>query len=524
MYKVLRWYYTIKYLKPIQILGRLIFYLPRWIKPVAYAPEISVQKSYLPFILKKGITSDFNAFTFLNESYLLDQIGWDNPDISKLWRYNLHYFNYINHDPKGIYIIEKWIDENPFGIGTGWEPYPTSQRIINWIKWHWSTNGLSEKAIISLWNQLRWLEGRPEYHLLGNHLLLNAKALLFASVFFDLKNHRIKKKGEKIFFKEIEEQFLDDGAHFELSPMYHSLALEDLMDVYNILPSEKLQKKIEKGLNWLNTMICGNGELPHFNDCANGIAPSFDSLLDYALDLKISYNKIEEARIHHSSSGFVVFKNSLSHLIADVGHIGPDYLPGHAHADTLSFELEIKGIRTIVNSGTSTYGISPERLKQRSTIAHSTVEIDGMNSSEVWSGFRVARRARTFNKHSENLNQGEFGASHDGYKNLKNSPIHSRFWKYQNNFWIITDKVTGLRNKVISRYYFHPEVELVETDGGYILKQGGTNFARVNIIQAGYFELLNTTYHDEFGVSKPNKCIAIYNESPCDLEIRIEIL
>jgi hypothetical protein len=32
-------------------------------------------------------------------------------------------------------------------------------------------------------------------------------------------------------------------------------------------------------------------------------------------------------------------------LILDVAPVGPDYLPGHAHADTLSFELSLFGQR-----------------------------------------------------------------------------------------------------------------------------------------------------------------------------------
>ncbi|MFB1490650.1 MULTISPECIES: heparinase II/III family protein [unclassified Thiocapsa] len=43
--------------------------------------------------------------------------------------------------------------------------------------------------------------------------------------------------------------------------------------------------------------------------------------------------------------------------LLDVAPIGPDYLPGHAHADTLSFELSLFGQRVIVNGGTSRYRI-----------------------------------------------------------------------------------------------------------------------------------------------------------------------
>ena len=56
--------------------------------------------------------------------------------------------------------------------------------------------------------------------------------------------------------------------------------------------------------------------------------------------------------------------------ILDVAEVGPSYQPGHAHADTLSFELSLYGQRVLVNSGTSQYGNDAERYRQRSTGAH----------------------------------------------------------------------------------------------------------------------------------------------------------
>ena len=41
--------------------------------------------------------------------------------------------------------------------------------------------------------------------------------------------------------------------------------------------------------------------------------------------------------------------------IFDAAEIGPAYLPGHGHADTLSLEVSIDGQRLVTNSGTSTY-------------------------------------------------------------------------------------------------------------------------------------------------------------------------
>src|SRR5690606_4780416 len=109
--------------------------------------------------------------------------------------------------------------------------------------------------------------------------------------------------------------------------------------------------------------------------------------------------------------------------------VGPDYLPGHAHADTLSFELSLFGQRVLVNSGTSCYGHGSERIRQRGTTAHNTVVVDGADSSEVWSGFRVARRARAINPEVHDHQGLEASCSHDGYHRLPGRVTHHRRWR-----------------------------------------------------------------------------------------------
>ncbi len=542
--RIARLYNTVKYLKAKQIFWRLLNLTPRFISEVNEFPSIINEQLTNNFIPRNIITTDYDQFKFLNETYSLKVVGWDDKSISKLWRYNLHYFDYllqnknsVNQIDHYLKLIEKWIDDNPFGKGTGWEPYPTSLRIINWIKWHWFCDGLSEKAKLSLWNQIRWLQNRPEYHLLGNHLFINAKALLFASAFFRLdSNSKYFRESISILNKELKEQFLSDGAHFELSPMYHSLAMEDLLDLMSIsnkvpnnFPSNEILRKYYKGMAWLETMIYNNGELSHFNDCANGIAPKYLDLKDYAIKLGIAEKSLCNNKLHfHQESGFVVYKDEKSHLIADFGKIGPDYLPGHAHADTLSFELAVNGERIVVNSGTSLYGSSVDRLLQRGTGAHSTIQIDMENSSEVWSGFRVARRAVPFNiqvnSNIESDNEISFQASHNGYLRSKNKAIHTRKFKLSNNTWNIEDEISGNGNTVVSRFYLHPEIEVRKNATGMIFSKN-----HIDLIDFKYdckleLKLIDTFYHDQFGVNKANKCIQVSGISPSKMEIKFEII
>uniref|UniRef100_UPI00404865A3 heparinase II/III domain-containing protein n=1 Tax=Algoriphagus sp. TaxID=1872435 RepID=UPI00404865A3 len=535
--KAIQLYHTIKYLKVKQVVWRFIYFLPRFVSPESKCPET---KSVAFFsIPKTGLTEDYDSYKFLNEVHQISRIGWDNSSISKLWKYNLHYFDFLNQFElrnEGVEIqnntINKWIIENPYGKGTGWEPYPTSLRIINWIKWHFKTKRLSDEAKLSLWNQVQWLAVRPEYHLLGNHLFINAKALLFASTFFGLdENSVLSRKALKILKVELGEQFLEDGAHFELSPMYHALAMEDLLDLYqltpylpSIFPSQQILNRYFQGMKWLALMKYENDELAHFNDCANGVAPTFKELeeLGVRLGLKQSFGSNKNFR-HFKQSGFAVFKNENIHIIADIGNIGPDYLPGHAHADSLSFELAIKGQRVIVNSGTSEYGLSHERFRQRSTSAHSTVELDKESSSEVWSGFRVARRARiTEVKINEENDKLEFAAVHDGYKRIASKPLHKRKWKlYEGNLEII-DEVKGSGNNVQLRYYLHPDIQIELLDDEIVLSSSEEYLAKIRTDRN--VEVMESTYHDNFGSSKKNNYLLITGTTPFFCKVIISFI
>ncbi len=183
-----------------------------------------------------------NRFRFLNEEHdLLSQSDWNHPVRAKLWLYNLHYFDDLNaagacerlnwHRS----LIMRWIVENPPGTGNGWEPYPLSLRIVNWIKWVLAGNALPQAALESLAIQSRFLAKRIEFHLLGNHLLANAKALVFAGFFFEGKEADAwGVKGLRILNRELPEQILKDGGHYERTPMYHSIILEDLLDLVNL--------------------------------------------------------------------------------------------------------------------------------------------------------------------------------------------------------------------------------------------------------------------------------------------------
>jgi len=473
-----------------------------------------------------------NSFRFLNTTdSLRSEADWDNPDRLRLWRYNLHYFDDLNAegaDTRAKWhraLIARWVRENPPGVGTGWEPYPTSLRIVNWIKWALGAqtrggHALDAPALDSLAAQTRWLRKRLEIHLLGNHLWANAKALAFAGVFFTgPEAESWLRKGLAILERELSEQILPDGGHIERSPMYHAVVLEDVLDLISLsrmAPAcfssslvERLLAAATRMLQWLRVMTHPDGGIGLFNDAAFEIAPDYAVLAGYARRLAVPVAEKALGAVEAlPDSGYVRLQNARAVMICDVAPAGPDYLPGHAHADTLSFELSLDGRRVLVNGGTSSYELNPERQRQRGTAAHNTVAIDSQDSSEVWGGFRVARRARPFNvRWGEEDGSIWLEGAHDGYRRLPGRVIHHRRWILRLDGLTIEDRLEGRFHTASLFFHVHPEFSAQADDragAGFVLVSGKEGQIRLSIGPPAEFSLVHSTWHPEFGRSVDN--------------------
>ena len=480
-----------------------------------------------------------SQFRFLNETHDLADCGWDTPAIEKLWRYNLHYFDDLNatdavkREKWHRALLEQWISENPAGTGTGWEPYPTSLRIVNWVKWDFGGGKLSPACVHSLAVQTRWLARRMEFHLLGNHLIANAKALIFAGFFFEgPEASSWLEKGFRVLAREMKEQILTDGGHFELSTMYHALALEDFLDLYNLsaafedavpplrrLTIQRLCDILGPMRTWLATMSHPDGDIAFFNDAAKHIACTPGQLEHYAERLCLPRPPACATPLALlSASGYLRVERDGAVTLLDVARVGPDYLPGHAHADSLSFEFSLFGQRVLVNSGTSLYGTGAERLRQRGTAAHNTVAVNGQNSSEVWGGFRVARRARP--KELKIIEGADIFVScaHDGYRRLTGAPEHLRRWTFTDNRLVVGDEISGTFAEAQARFHLHPSITLEPaTDANnestaVLCLPGGRQI--LFSIEGGSLRREPSTWHSSFGSSESNHCLVVSFRGP----------
>ena len=244
---IFRYYHTVKYLKTSQIIARVNRQVKKIfknrekysIRRFDSVPRINFIANHLRAGYTKNSYRGGTFFTFLNLTF--DTKGsWFPGAADQLWIYNLHYFDYL-FDCKeldGTFLIVDWIDNVPVGANNAWHPYTLSLRICNWI-WNFErlTHGKSEswqiKVLNSLRNQIEYLTDNIELDVVGNHLIENCKALIVGGSFF--LDELLIDKGLRILEKELKEQVLPDGGHYERSPMYHCIVLEDLISIIDCL-------------------------------------------------------------------------------------------------------------------------------------------------------------------------------------------------------------------------------------------------------------------------------------------------
>ena len=482
---LLRLFNTVKYLRPVQLYSRVWFRLFRPTPDLCEAPGLRTVSGLwvLPVGKPKSLISLWR-FRFLNEERECSFPGdWNRAGWNKLWLYNLHYFDCLSAGGRCeplVELISRWVDDNPPGSGNGWEPYPSSLRIVNWIKWSLAGNELSGEVLQSLAIQVRYLRKRLEYHLLGNHLFANGKALVFAGLFFvGVEAEAWLEKGLSILGREIPEQVLEDGGHFERSPMYHSIIFEDILDLINLFRAfgrdvpELWGAVVGKMGCWLKVMSHPDGDIALFNDAALRIAAKPDKLFDYLERVTGEVVENEDGCCFAlASSGYYVMAPRCGdRLLVDCGEIGPDYLPGHAHCDMLSFELSLAGCRIVVDSGCGVYVDGRERRYNRGNVGHNTVTVDGLNQSEIWGAHRCARRARPVSARLvDNGDCLQFEGSPDGYRRLSGDLMHHREIVWCDDLITVTDVVDGGgRHDVGGRLHLHPELSFFVEDGRVVV-------------------------------------------------------
>jgi hypothetical protein len=410
-----RWLRTLRHLRPRQAAAQLRTRLGRGVVPCDVPgppPRLGVAGALAPFLpgAEHARCDGWRRFRLLNrEVEFRDRVDWDFAGEGPLWAYHLHQFEYARRpaaSPRALAaLLGDWIARHPSGIG--WDPHPLSLRILSWSKLLLTPGALAlpgpERAAVeaSLARQVETLSRHLELHLGANHLFTNLLAVVWGGLLFSGRCADAWLAREGQLRRELAEQIGADGAHFERSPMYHALLLEQVLDLLNLARAaetrpaprlvEALQDVSARMLGALEVWTHPDGEIALMADSAFGIAHPPRFLAAYASALGVEARPPARAGVL-DAGGYVRLAAGPWSLLASVAGPSPPHQPGHSHCDALSIELCVGRERVVTDTGVAEYIPGALRDAARATRSHSTLQVDGCEQAEVWAAHRVGGR------------------------------------------------------------------------------------------------------------------------------------
>lgn len=341
-------------------------------------------------------------------------------------------------------LLSTWIEAHPPRNHDAWHPYPLSTRVGNWLAAITLLPELAtEEVSRSAWRQLQRLTRNVEDDILGNHVIRNARALVLGGTAFAAGD--LTRRGIDLLRRELPEQILSDGGHYERSPAYHLVVLRDLLEVQAASPHSWLAQTIERMRGFAAALRRPDGAPALFND-GTVDAP------------RLELPGAPEGVAVFEQSGFVVVRDGPLWLAFRCGPPAPSFLPAHAHADALSLQVWWNARPVVVDPGTSTYESGAVREAERGTPAHSTVSIDCSDQFRVWGAHRSGRLPEV------KLLYARTGAV-EGSVAWRGGIRHVRRveWDTSEGEVSITDTVSGKgRHRVESRLLWSPVLAPVE--------------------------------------------------------------
>jgi hypothetical protein len=445
--------------------------MPRAFRPVG-GPVVDLWRS-AAFSMSDRVAERLpdGELDLLGHSVAYPTSDWSGAGLEGLRRFHLHYGDeilgcarrgderYLDAARAGL---AAWIDSNPPAARPSWHPYPLSTRVGNWIAAASLEPSLASAAVsASLWRQLAYLERNIENDILGNHVIRNARALVLGGVAFGAE--RLLARGLDLLTRELPEQILSDGGHYERSPVYHALVLRDLLEIRAAAGTSELDLPIERMKRFAAWLSRPNGGPALFNDGGVDLAPDLRDLLPQS----------ERGLALFQETGYAVVRDDQSFWLAfDCGLAAPPFLPPHAHADALSFQLWVGGTPVVVDPATFTYEAGCERNWFRSTSAHATVAVDGADQFQFVGAFRALGIPPVqIVEVSGSEREGTIAAEFDGFRQVVGGVKHRRRLSWSPAQISVEDWIDGDGSHVLeSALPLAPGVELQQ--GGALRAAG----------------------------------------------------
>ena len=381
--------------------------------------------------------------------------------------------------------LESWLDQNPYGYGMNWRsPLELGIRLINWV---WALDMIQESGLFtgafrkrvleSVFLHCRDVAGKfSQGSSANNHLIGEAAGVFVAASYFNIfkKSTEWAYDAKTIMDREIFAQTFADGCTREHALGYEFFVFQfywicGLVGKWHNDPfSDAYWSQIEVLAVFVAQLAEAGGHLPMFGDRDDGYvldlgdrADDVAALIDVSCQfydndyLQQQWQSTSETGFWlfgsnrkktgkneravnlksraYSDSGYYLLQagNNLddsSSLLVDVAELGYTAIAAHGHADALAFTMRINGQDLLVDSGTYDYFTYPAwRNYFRTTKAHNTVEIDGLDQSVMTGPFMWEQHAKARVESWEPAEEGgRLVASHDGYCRLDDPVTHTR--------------------------------------------------------------------------------------------------
>jgi hypothetical protein len=380
--------------------------------------------------------------------------------------------------------IVSWLDQSPFWRGMNWRsPLEFAIRVINWV---WALDLIRESgalddatdrrirhaAFLHTWEIVRkYSRGSSA----NNHLVGEAAGVYVATAYFPDMPHAAAwhEESRAILEREVVAQTYADGGTREQATGYHLFVLQFYLACGAVARrqgrdfSPEYWGRIGRMYDFVAALVEG-GPLPMIGDADDGYVLDLGSggvdmpgLLSIGADI---FNRPDLARaaggpqewafwlrgspsvpvsppaapaVHLTSrslehSGYYILQSGTGaagvSIVIDCGELGYGPLAAHGHADALSLMVRVNGHDVLVDPGTYDYFTYPEwRRYLRSTHAHNTVAVDGVDQSVMAGAFMWSHRARArCVSWSPAHEGGVFEGEHDGYARLPDPVIQRR--------------------------------------------------------------------------------------------------
>ncbi|MCR0984494.1 heparinase II/III family protein [Roseomonas populi] len=286
----------------------------------------------------------------------------------------------------------------------------------------------------------------------------------------------------KLLPAEIDRQILPDGAQVERSPGVLLLALQDLIEIRNLLHGAGIEAPphlahaLDRAAPALRLFRHGDGGLAAFN----GTREEAASLLDLVLTQAQARGR---APLILGDAGFQRLQAGRTLVIADCGTppprngaTPPGGLPRGAdrlhHAGTLAFEMSIGRDRLIINCGAAPAAEGAWRDALRATAAHSTLTLADTNSSELTEDGLGRRPEHVEAERHEASGAQWLEATHDGWKKGFNAIHRRRLYLAESGDDLRGEDIVEAEDlpAFTVRFHLHPGVTTtMAEDGGSVM-------------------------------------------------------